>query len=405
MARVFLIVMDSVGIGGAPDSATFFNKDLPDLGANTVAHIAQACAQGRAEEGRTGPLRVPVLDRLGLGAAVSLASGQFTPGLGAKPQGLWGCAAEVSAGKDTPSGHWELAGLPVPWQWGYFPDEEPAFDAKLIRHVCDVAGSAGLLGNCHASGTEIIARYGAQHMQNGWPICYTSADSVFQIAAHEESFGLDRLLKLCHEVAPYLHDNKVGRVIARPFIGTPQDGFSRTSNRRDFAIKPPADILTDWVKNAGGKVHGIGKIGDIFTMQGIDTIEKGTDSQLMQYLFHAVEGAEDGSLTFANFVEFDSLYGHRRDVSGYARALEWFDGQIGQIIAKLAVDDVLILTADHGNDPTWPGTDHTREQVPILVTGARIPNGCIGQRRFVDVAASVAQYLGASETGPGTSFL
>lgn len=405
MPRVFLVVMDSVGIGGAPDASDFFNGSLPDLGSNTVAHIAQACAQGRAEAGRTGPLRVPVLDRLGLGAAVRLASGQSAPSLVAEPEGLWGCAAEASAGKDTPSGHWELAGMPVPWEWSYFPSKGPAFEADLVSHVCDLANSAGILGNCHASGTEIIAQYGAQHMKNGWPICYTSADSVFQIAAHEDSFGLERLITLCQDAAPYLHKMKIGRVIARPFVGDAQNGFVRTAHRRDFAIKPPGRILTNWVNDAGGHVLGIGKVGDIFTMQGIDKVEKGTDHQLMKCLSQAVDCAEAGSLTFANFVEFDSLYGHRRDISGYARALEWFDVQIGQVISKLRDDDVLILTADHGNDPSWPGTDHTREQVPVLVAGSAISAGCIGRRKFVDVAASVAQYLGAAETGSGISFL
>ena len=263
--------------------------------------------------------------------------------------------------------------------------------------------SNAILGNCHASGTAIIAEHGAEHMQSGLPICYTSADSVFQIAAHEETFGLDRLLKLCEDVAPYLHDMKVGRVIARPFVGSAEGGFTRTTNRRDYAIKPPASILTDWVQAAGGKVHAIGKIGDIFTMQGIDTLKKGSDAQLMEYLSEAVETAEEGSLTFANFVEFDSLYGHRRDISGYARALEWFDAAIGKILPRLRAGDVMVLTADHGNDPSWPGTDHTREQVPVLVAGAGA--GTLGARAFVDVAASLAAHLRAKAEGPGKSFL
>lgn len=403
MARAFLVVMDSVGIGGAPDAGWYFNKDLPDLGANTVAHIAQACAEGRAEEGRSGPLRLPTLDALGLGAAVRLASNQPAPGLDAKPTGLWGAAAEVSAGKDTPSGHWELAGLPVPWDWSYFPEDGAAFDKELVAHVAEAAGTTGIHGNCHASGTTIIADLGAEHMKTGLPICYTSADSVFQIAAHEECFGLERLLKLCADVAPYLHARKVGRVIARPFVGTPEEGFSRTTNRRDFAIRPPAPILTDWVRASGGRVHGIGKIGDIFSMQGIDTLEKGSDAALMMHLSEAVQQAEEGSLTFANFVEFDSLYGHRRDISGYARALEWFDREIARVLDQLRDGDLMILTADHGNDPSWPGTDHTREQVPVLVAGAG--TGTIGAVQFADVAASIAAHLDVPSQGPGRSFL
>ena len=391
MGRAFLVVIDSVGIGGAPDAGDFFNGDLPDTGANTLGHIAQACAAGKAEEGRSGPLALSNLDRLGLGAALKLASGMEAPGLGAAPEGRWGAATEVSQGKDTPSGHWELAGLPVPWAWHYFPDETPAFPADLTEEVARLAGTDGILGNCHASGTAIIERLGAEHCESGWPICYTSADSVFQIAAHEETFGLDRLLKLCEDIAPRLHEMKVGRVIARPFTGEP-GAFQRTANRRDYAIMPPKPVLTNWVQNAEGRVYAVGKIGDIFTMQGIDELRKGPDAKLMEHLHDLVEEAEDGSLTFANFVEFDSLYGHRRDVSGYARALEWFDTEIGKVIAALREGDMLIVTADHGNDPTWAGSDHTRERVPVLVAGTGA--GELGQIGFADVAALVAGHLG-----------
>ncbi|MFC6642179.1 MULTISPECIES: phosphopentomutase [Sulfitobacter] len=391
MGRAFLVVIDSVGIGGAPDAGDFFNGDLPDTGANTLGHIAQSCAAGEAEEGRSGPLVLPHLDRLGLGAALTLASGMEAPGLGATPEGRWGAATEVSQGKDTPSGHWELAGLPVPWAWQYFPDETPAFPADLTEEVARLAGTDGILGNCHASGTAIIERLGAAHCESGWPICYTSADSVFQIAAHEETFGLDRLLKLCEDIAPRLHEMKVGRVIARPFTGEP-GAFQRTANRRDYAIMPPKPVLTNWVQNAGGRVYAVGKIGDIFTMQGIDELRKGPDAKLMEHLHDLVEEAEDGSLTFANFVEFDSLYGHRRDVSGYARALEWFDTEIGKVIAALREGDMLVVTADHGNDPTWAGSDHTRERVPVLVAGTGA--GELGQIGFADVAALVAGHLG-----------
>ena len=391
MGRAFLVVIDSVGIGGAPDAGDFFNGDLPDTGANTLGHIAQSCAAGEAEEGRSGPLALPHLDRLGLGAALTLASGMEAPGLSAAAEGLWGAATEVSQGKDTPSGHWELSGLPVPWAWHYFPDETPAFPADLTAEVARLAGTDGILGNCHASGTAIIERLGAEHCGSGWPICYTSADSVFQIAAHEETFGLDRLLKLCEDIAPRLHEMKVGRVIARPFTGEP-GAFQRTANRRDYAIMPPKPVLTNWVQNAGGRVYAVGKIGDIFTMQGIDELRKGPDAKLMEHLHDLVEEAEDGSLTFANFVEFDSLYGHRRDVSGYARALEWFDTEIGKVIAALREGDMLVVTADHGNDPTWAGSDHTRERVPVLVAGTGA--GELGQIGFADVAALVAGHLG-----------
>jgi phosphopentomutase len=398
VTRAFLIVMDSVGCGGAPDAGAF-----GDAGANTLAHIAQACAAGRAEDRRSGPLQMPVLDGLGLGAAVRLASGDPTPGLDAVPAGRWGAASEVSRGKDTPSGHWELAGVPVPWDWAYFPDTLPAFPPDLLAEVCRLAGTDGTLGNCHASGTEIIDRLGAEHLQSGWPICYTSADSVFQIAAHEESFGLARLIALCQALAPVLHARKVGRVIARPFTGTPGQ-FQRTANRRDFAIAPPAPTLLDWVQNAGRPTHAVGKIGDIFSMQGIGTLHKGvSDLALFEHLLTLSNTAEDSSLTFANFVEFDSLYGHRRDVAGYARALETFDQWAGTFLARMRPGDIAIFTADHGNDPTWHGSDHTRERVPVLVAGAG--KGALGLVAFVDVAASIAAHLGVPAQGAGRSFL
>lgn len=401
MARVFLVVMDSVGIGGAPDAAEFFNAGKPDTGANTIGHIAEACARGEAEEGRSGPLHVPNLSALGLLEAVKLASGLDVRD-GITPSGMWGAATEVSQGKDTPSGHWELAGVPVPWDWHYFPNTHPSFPEGVTKALCRAAGTDGILGNEHASGTEIIERLGGEHLRTGWPICYTSVDSVLQIAAHEEHFGLQRLLDLCQAVAPMLHEMRVGRVIARPFVGT-EGNFQRTANRHDYAIDPPAPTLCDWVQGAGRDVHAIGKIRDIFSGRGISDVVKGSDAQLMEHLKAAVQTAADGSLTFANFVEFDSVYGHRRDVSGYARALEWFDREIGQLLPMLHKDDMLLITADHGNDPTWIGTDHTRERVPVLVAGKGAK--AIGRIAFVDVATSVAAHLGVPSQGAGQSFL
>lgn len=290
----------------------------------------------------------------------------------------------------------------MPWDWTYFPDTDPCFPPDLVEQVKAIAGTTDILGNRHASGTVIIAEEGARHQDTGWPICYTSADSVFQIAAHEDSFGLDRLLDLCERLAPTLHAMKVGRVIARPFVGEP-GAYTRTANRHDYAIMPPAPTLCDWVQGAGGKVHGIGKIGDIFSMRGIDDVVKGPDAALMGHLSDLVDSAEEGSLTFANFVEFDSLYGHRRDVAGYARHLEWFDAAIGPILDRLRPDDLMIFTADHGNDPTWVGTDHTRERVPVLGKGPQ--TGQIGLCAFTDVAASIAAHLGVPSQGPGKSFL
>ncbi len=391
MARAFLVVIDSVGIGGAPDADQFFNGDLPDTGANTVAHIAE-----------TAGLNVPVMDALGLGAAVTLASGVVAQGLDAAPTGAWGAAREVSNGKDTPSGHWELAGVPVPWDWHVFPDQTPAFPDELVAQICAAAGTEGILGNCHASGTEIIAREGAGHVKSGWPICYTSADSVLQIAAHEDHFGLDRLLKLCADIAPTLHAMKVGRVIARPFVGE-EGAFTRTASRKDFAIAPPSPTICDYVQAAGRKTYAVGKIGDIFSMRGIDDLRKGRDDVLMGHISDLVDTAEDGAFIFANLVEFDSEFGHRRDAQGYAKHLEWFDAQLVQLLPRLRPDDLLIVTADHGNDPTWPGTDHTREQVPVLVHGI-VPRA-LGQLNFVDVAASIAAHLNVDYDGEGKSFL
>ena len=394
MARAFLVVMDSVGIGGAPDADTFFNGRVPDTGANTLGHIAQACAEGRAADGRSGPLNVPHMASLGLGPAIELASGLHIASLDDTVSGTWGAATEISRGKDTPSGHWELAGLPVPWEWHYFPDVSKSFPPALVAQLAAFAGTDEILGNCHAPGTAIIEEFGAQHIKTGFPICYTSADSVLQIAAHEESFGLQRLLDLCENMAPIAHEMKVGRVIARPFVGDAQSGFTRTTNRRDFAIKPPAPVLSNWVQDSGARVYAVGKIGDIFSMTGFDEVRKGSDETLMGHLGDLVESAEDGSLTFANFVEFDSLYGHRRDVSGYARALEWFDAEIGKLLGQLRDGDLLVLTADHGNDPTWVGTDHTRERAPVLVAGQGA--GSLGQIGFRDVAGLVARHLGVT---------
>ena len=399
MSRAFLIVLDSVGCGGAPDAA-----DFGDAGANTLGHIAEECAAGRAEDGRSGPLRMPVLDGLGLGRAIALASGLKPPGLGAAPQGLWGAATEVSRGKDTPSGHWELAGVPVPWDWTYFPKTVPAFDDNLVAQVCRLAGTAGILGNRHAAGIAIMQELGAEHLRTGWPICYTSADSVLQIAAHEEAFGLARLYALCEALAPILHARRVGRVIARPFTGSPETGFTRTGNRRDYAIAPPEPTLMDWATAAGRMVHAVGKIADIFAHRGVGQVHKGrSDRDLVRHLHRLASEAEAGSLTFANLVEFDSDFGHPRDVAGYARALEAFDAEAGAFLARLKPGDLVIFTADHGNDPTWRGTDHTRERVPVLAWGHGA--GEIGHCAFVDVAASVADHLDLATRGPGRSFL
>jgi phosphopentomutase len=392
MARVFLVVMDSVGIGGAPDADKYFNGDISDFGSNTVLHIAEYMRK------RGRPLKLPQLNALGLGSAIHHSAGIRHPDLPIEPDANWAVGQESSRGKDTPSGHWEIAGLPVTWDWHYFKDKTNSFPAEIINLICQIAQVDGILGNKHASGIRIIEEFGQSHVETLMPICYTSADSVFQIAAHETVFGLDRLYDLCEKLSPAIHNLNVGRVIARPFGGSKEEGWERTKNRRDYAMLPPSSVLTDWVKASGGKTYAIGKIGDIFSMRNIDSNVTGTDRDLMRQLQKHIEFAEDGSLIFANFVEFDSLFGHRRDPIGYAKALEWFDTGIADVVRNLLEDDLLIVTADHGNDPTWSGTDHTREQVPVLLLGKTdfIQSGI----ELSDVATLASKHLGVAIPDP-----
>jgi phosphopentomutase len=396
MPRALILVLDSVGIGGSPDAG-----DYGDLGADTVGHIADACAALPR-----GPLRLPHLDRLGLGHACMLATGSCPPGLThhAAPPTLCGCAAERSRGKDTPSGHWEIAGLPVPFDWGYFPRTLPAFPAELTAALCADAGLPGILGDCHASGTEIIVELGEEHLRTAKPICYTSADSVLQIAAHEEAFGLDRLYQVCGIARRLVDPLAIGRVIARPFVGTSAADFRRTPHRRDFATPPPAPTLLDIATAAGRDVATIGKIGDIFAHSGTGRVLKadGNDA-LFDATLEGLAGLSDGGLLMANFIDFDTVYGHRRDTLGYAAALEAFDARLPQLLSRLAPGDLMVITADHGCDPTWPGTDHTREQVPILAVG--LGSGSIGRRDgYADIAATCAAHLGLAWEGAGVSF-
>jgi len=392
MARVFLVVMDSVGIGGAPDADKYFNGDVSDFGSNTVLHIAEHMQE------KGSSLNLPQLNALGLGSALYHSVGIEHPNLPIDKGANWAVGKESSLGKDTPSGHWELAGLPVTWDWHYFTGKTNSFPEEIISAICQIAQVDGILGNKHASGLKIIEEFGQSHVETSMPICYTSADSVFQIAAHETSFGLDRLYSLCDTLAPIIHNLNVGRVIARPFVGSKGEGWKRTKNRRDYAMLPPGSVLIDWVKASGGKTYAIGKIGDIFSMRNIDYNFTGTDRDLMDHLRNQIDSAEDGSLIFANFVEFDSLFGHRRDPTGYAKALEWFDNEITSVVRNLLEDDLLIITADHGNDPTWSGTDHTREQVPILIKGKAdlIQSGI----EFGDVAKLASKHLGLAIPEP-----
>jgi len=401
--RAVILVMDSVGIGGAPDAARY-----GDQGADTVGHIADACAAGRADgPRRAGPLRLPNLVGLGLGEACQLASGRCPPGLesGSRSDAQFGCASERSLGKDTPSGHWEIAGVPVPFEWGYFPKTVPTFPDELIEAFCSQARLPGILGNCHASGTEIIARLGSEHMTTAKPICYTSADSVFQIAAHEETFGLERLYEICSVARRLIDPLNIGRVIARPFIGDSPETFKRTAHRRDFSVPPPEDTIFDTADAEHRSVISIGKIGDIFAHRGTGRNLKGDGNDaLFTATLQGLSELKDGGLLFANFIDFDTLYGHRRDVSGYAQALEDFDARLPELLNALGQDDLLVITADHGCDPTWRGTDHTRERVPILAVNGRMPRPIGSRDGFADIGATVAQHLALAPTRHGLPF-
>ncbi|MVA98243.1 phosphopentomutase [Nitratireductor sp. CAU 1489] len=405
MARAFLFVLDSFGIGGAPDAAEF-----GDDGANTFVHIAQAAARGEADRAglREGPLDLPNMTALGLGLAAEAATQPDEAVPAQRPvTGFFGAAQEVSKGKDTPSGHWEIAGLPVPFEWGYFPDTQPTFPDHLVVAILRETGLPGILGNCHASGTEIIARLGEEHIRSGKPICYTSADSVFQIATHETHFGLERLYDLCARVRRLVDPLNIGRVIARPFVGETAADFVRTANRRDYAVPPVEPTLLDRITEAGGRVIGIGKIGDIFAHRGVSEVRKAAGNMaLFDVALAAMDDAADGDLVFANFVDFDMLFGHRRDVAGYAAALEAFDARLPEALSRLVDGDLLILTADHGCDPTWPGTDHTRERVPVFGTGPGLAPAPLGVRTtFADIGETVAAHLGLPAGQHGRSFL
>lgn len=406
MARAILCVLDSFGIGGAPDAGRF-----GDEGSNTLGHIAEACARGAADrEGlRSGPLRLPNLTALGLARAAEAAAGEVPAGMDAtvEPLGIFGAASETSRGKDTPSGHWEIAGVPVAFDWGYFPDTVPSFPAELTDAIIREGGVPGILGDCHASGTVIIAELGEEHVRTGKPICYTSGDSVFQIAAHEEHFGLERLYRLCETVRGLVDPYNIGRVIARPFVGADAASFERTANRRDYSVLPPEPTLLDRVVAAGHETFTIGKIADIFAHQGISRVLKaaGNDA-LFERTLEAMDMADDGDLIFANYIDFDSLYGHRRDVAGYAAALEALDRRLPEMLDRLRDGDLLLLTADHGCDPTWKGTDHTRERVPVIGILKGAAPRAIGVRpTFADIGESVAAHLGLVPGRHGTSFL
>ena len=399
--RAIVVILDSFGIGAAPDAARF-----GDAGADTFGHIA------RWRQGQGRPLRLPNLLQLGLAQAAHSASGRWPDGLeaAASPRGAFGAAAELSSGKDTPSGHWELMGCPVPFEWGYFlkpaDPATPVFPPALMQRWYAACGLPGSLGNGHASGTEIIDRLGDEHLRTGWPICYTSSDSVFQVAVHEQQFGIQRLYEICEAAKLIFDEINIARVIARPFSGphaevaTGAPGrYRRTANRHDYIRPPPSPTLLDHLVAAGREVHAVGKIKDIFAARGITHHRSGDgNTELQAQTLAALGDCADGGMVFANLVDFDTLYGHRRNVAGYADALEAFDRWLPTLLAALRPGDLLALSADHGCDPTAPGSDHTRECVPLLFAGDACPRGLnLGLRdSFADLGQTLAQHLGVA---------
>jgi phosphopentomutase len=336
------------------------------------------------------------------------SSGRRPPGFACPaPKGQWGYGVETSRGKDTPSGHWEIAGTPVDFDWGYFPQTIPALPESLTRSMIAEANLSGILANRHASGTAVIVDYGEEHLRTLKPICYTSADSVLQIAAHEEAFGLERLYELCRISRRLCDPLNIGRVIARPFLGKTAPEFARTANRKDFSMPPLPGNLFARAAAAGREIVSIGKIGDIFAHRDTGRELKGkTNSDHVDLTIRALGKTTDGGLLFANLVDFDTEYGHRRDVPGYAACLEAFDARLSEIAAAMRPEDFCILTADHGNDPTWRGYDHTREHVPILAFGGGAVPGPIGARASLsDIAETVAHTLGLPAGTRGKSWL
>mgnify|MGYP000191489833 FL=1 len=397
--RAIILVLDSFGVGATADADKF-----GDVGADTFGHIAAERAVSAA-----GPLKLPNLARLGLFHAGQESTGAFAPGYDPDIEviGAYGHAAELSSGKDTPSGHWEIAGVPVLFEWGYFTDQDETFPEELLKELAERGNLPGILGNCHASGTTIIAELGDEHIASGKPIVYTSADSVLQIACHEEAFGLDRLYDLCDIARELVDKYNIGRVIARPFVGDGPETYARTGNRRDLTTPPHAPTVLDKLVESGGDVISVGKISDIYAHMGITKkIKANGNEALFEATLEAMGAAGDRSIVFTNFVDFDMLFGHRRDVDGYATALEYLDTRLPEIIDLMGEGDLLILCADHGCDPTWPGSDHTREHIPVLALGAGITAGSLGKREsFADIGQSLAVHFDLSPMDYGTSFV
>jgi phosphopentomutase len=389
MARAFLLILDSFGIGGAPDAASF-----GDEGSNTLGHICDRMT-----------LNLPHLASLGLGRAAALSTGR-NPLADAELIGQYGVAREVSRGKDTITGHWEIAGVPLAFDWGYFPHTVPAFPQDLIDGIVTRCKLPGLLAMCHASGTEVIEDFGTEHIRSGKPIAYTSADSVLQIAAHEEHFGLERLYDVCRVARELTYPMNIGRIIARPFLGETPGEFRRTGHRKDFAVTPPRPTLLKVLADAGRDVVSVGKIGDIYAHVGTGReIKVAGNPAFLEATLANMDALGEGGFLMTNFVDFDSEFGHRRDPVGYGRLLEAFDAELPRIMHKLRKGDLIILTADHGNDPTWTGTDHTREQIPVMSFMPGIKPGSFGLRTcFADIGQTIARHLNVGPLGAGTAW-
>jgi len=390
--RAFLVVLDSVGIGEAPDAAAY-----GDIGASTLGHLSAA----------VGGLNLPTLGRMGLGNIPALLPhGIPIAGVPAasSPAAGYGAMREMSAGKDTTTGHWEMAGILLEHGFRVFPPGEPSFPPELIK-AFEARTGRKVIANKAASGTQIIADCGERQIREGAWIVYTSADSVLQIAAHEEVIPLEELYRACEIARELCNPYFVGRVIARPFLGRP-GAFHRTENRRDYSYPPPEPTLLDRLSASGIPVVTVGKLDDIFSRRGISAsvhVENNPDAQ--RALLDLARDQEEG-FVFANLIDFDMLYGHRRDCVGYARALSGADAFLTDLMPALREDDLLMITADHGNDPTFKGTDHTREFVPLLVYRAGLPGRSMGIRQgFYDIAQSLASFFGIGPMSRGISFL
>ncbi len=394
--RVIWIVLDGLGVGEAPDAAKF-----KDVGSDTLGNLAREFSKAS-----NASLKIPNLCKLGFGNLTQVTG---SPALKAgEGMGAYGKARELSGGKDTTSGHWEMAGVPVIEPFQTYPD---GFSKEILERWIKENDLAGILGNCSASGTEIIEQYGLEHMATQKPIVYTSADSVWQVAAHETAFGLERLYKICKSARKLCDELGIGRVIARPFVGNPNEQvpFKRTYNRKDYSQLPPTKTLLDYLVENQVHTLGVGKIANIFADQGVSkNIDTKGNTDGIRVLLEQLDATKSG-LIFCNLIDFDMLYGHRRDVVGFGRALEEFDVALATIFKKMSADDLLILTADHGNDPTYRGSDHTREFIPVVAYSPSQPAGgaiSLGVRdTFADVGATIADALMGKIPFAGKSFL